>query len=144
MLLIFCTTNKVRKILYLRNIATITYCQLWTKHTIACQTGWHEFHKWLSTSDFSKTKRKYKVKVPIVEEVLKTSNSSRRTDAFVLPLSLEDKATIAGTSAILTEFETEFLPYDTLNGQFNLNQARSWFEYMMSHSKHLDDMANFE
>ena len=114
-----------------------------------------EFDKWLSTSDFSKTKRKYKIKVPSVEEILDTSNSVRKTDVFVLPLSLEDNATIAGTSAILTEFEKEFclhsteknpqfLPYDTLNGQFDLSQARSRFEYMMSHDKHLDDTTNFE
>lgn len=78
-----------------------------------------------------------------------------KTDAFVLPLSLEDNATIAGTSAILTEFEKEFclhsteknpefLPYDTMNGLFDLSQARSRFEYVISHSKHLDDMTNQE
>lgn len=43
-----------------------------------------------------------------------------------------------------TEKNPEFLPYDTLNGLFDLNQARSRFEYMISHSKHLDDMTNFE
>ena len=68
-----------------------------------------EFDKWLSTSDFSKTKRKYKIKVPSVEEILDTSNSVRKTDVFVLPLSLEDNATIAGTSAVLTEFKKNFV-----------------------------------
>ena len=36
------------------------------------------------------------------------------------------------------------MPYDTLNGQFDISQARSRFEYMKSHSKHLDDMTNLE
>ena len=42
------------------------------------------------------------------------------------------------------EKSPESLPYDTLNRQFDMSQARSWFEYMVSHSKHLDDMTNLE
>lgn len=91
----------------------------------------------------------------MVEEILDTKNSLRKTDAFVLPLSLEDNATITGTSAILKDFESEFnlhspfkksefLPYDNLNGSFDVNLARSRFEYIISQSKHLSNMANFE
>ena len=66
-------------------------------------------------------------------------NCCTKTNAFVLPLSLEDIATISGTSAILQEIETEFklnsadkgaefLPYDMLNGCFDVDLARSRFE----------------
>ena len=51
---------------------------------------------------------------------------------------------MSGTSAILQEIETEyklysgdksteFLPYDTLNGCFDVDLARSRFEYICFH-----------
>ena len=113
-----------------------------------------EFNSWLSSSDFSKTKKRYKLNVPKLEEIIDTTNSSRKTAAFVLPLSLEDNSTITGTSAILKEFETEFqlhsgsqnpefLPFDTLNKTFDVDTARSRYECMKSQSKHVSNMANF-
>ena len=82
-------------------------------------------------------------------------NSCTKTNAFVLPLALKDNATISGTSAILQEIETEFklysadkdtefLPYDMLNGCFHIDLAHSRFEYINSQMKHFSDMANFE
>ena len=113
-----------------------------------------DFNTWLSSSDFSKPKKRYKLNVPKLEEIIETTNSSRKTVAFVLPLSLEDNSTITGTSAILKEFETEFklhsasqdpefLPFDTLNKTFDVNTARSRYECMKSQSKHVSNMANF-
>ncbi len=83
------------------------------------------------------------------------TNSLRKTAAFVLPLKLEDNATIAETSSILKEFETdfelhsslqnpEFLPYDTLTKSFDVNTARSRYECMNTQSKHICNMNNFE
>ena len=112
-----------------------------------------EFNKWISSSNFSKPKKRYKLNVPKVEEIMDTANNSRKTAAFVLPFSLEDNATITGTFAILKEFETEFklhtasqapefLPYDSLNKAFDVTIARSRYEYMKSQSKHVGDMAD--
>ena len=49
-----------------------------------------ECNKWMSTHDFTKRKRKtkYKVKIPTTENLLDMRNSSTKTNAFVLPLSL--------------------------------------------------------
>ena len=113
-----------------------------------------EFNAWISSSDFSKPKKRYKLHVPQLEEIIDMTHSSRKTTTYVLPLSLEDNATIAGTSAILQQFETEFglysslkspefLPYDTLKKYFDVDTARSRYECMASHSKHTCDMANF-
>ena len=114
-----------------------------------------EFNAWISASNFSKPKKIYKIHVPTAEGIIDMTNSSRKTAAFVLPLSLEDNATIAGTSSILKEFETdfelhsapqnpEFLPYDTLTKSFDVNTARSCYECMNTQSKHICDMNNFE
>ena len=67
-----------------------------------------EFNAWISASNFSKPKKRYKIHVPTVEDIIDMTNNWRKTAAFVLPLSLEDNATIAGTSSILKEFETDF------------------------------------
>ena len=72
---------------------------------------------------------------------------------FVLPLSLEDNATITGTSAMLKEFETEFklhtapqtpefFSYDSLKKTFDVMTARSQYECMKFQSKHVGDMAH--
>ena len=91
-----------------------------------------EIDHWLAKSDFSRPKtKKYKLKIPNLEDIIDMKNSLRKTDVVVLPLSLEDNATIAGTTAILEEFETDFsshsegkihemLPYDTLNEGFDV------------------------
>ena len=113
-----------------------------------------EFNKWMSKQDFTKRKTKYKIKIQTTEDLLDTTNSCTKTNAFVLPLSLEDNATISGTSAILQEIEAEFelhsadkgaefLPYDTLNGCFDVDLARSRFEHINSLAKHFSDMAKF-
>ena len=108
----------------------------------------------MSKQDFTKRKTKYKIKTQTTEDLLDTTNSCTKTNAFVLPLSLEDNATISGTSAILQEIEAEFelhsadkgaefLPYDTLNGCFDVDLARSRFEHINSQVKHFSDMAKF-
>ena len=45
-----------------------------------------DFNTWLSSSDFSKPKKRYKLNVPKLEGIIDTTNSSRKTAAFVLPL----------------------------------------------------------
>ena len=83
------------------------------------------------------------------------SNSERKTKAFVLPLSIEDNATIAGTASILDDFAIEFdlpsahtnpelLLHDNVKGSFDVNLARSRFEYMNSQHKHQSYMSDLE
>ena len=114
-----------------------------------------EFNRWLSTHDFARGATKYKIKIPATENLVYMEISCTKTNAFVLPLSLENNATISSTSAILQEIETEFklyssdkgtefLPYDMLNGRFDVELARSRFEYINSQIKHFSDMTNFE
>ena len=63
-----------------------------------------------------------------------TNNAKRKTEVFVLPLSIEDNATITGTAAILDDFASEFnLPsslknpelflFDSIKASFDLNLA---------------------
>jgi hypothetical protein len=54
-----------------------------------------EFTTWISAFDFSKPKKRYKIHVPMVEGIIDMTNSLRKMATFVLPLSLEDNATIA-------------------------------------------------
>ena len=58
-----------------------------------------EFNKWLADGDFEKTKRKFKIKYEDTQALLNCS--TQRTNVFVLPLSLEDNSTIAGTASLL-------------------------------------------
>ena len=77
-----------------------------------------------------------------------TSKSARKSDTTILPLSLENNSTLAGTCAILDQFGKEFsipstsgsqkLPFDTHSKMFCLKQAREHVEFimMMDHHEH--------
>jgi hypothetical protein len=63
-----------------------------------------------------------------------SSQSSRKTDTIILPISLENNSTLAGTCAILDQFSKEFsipttehserLPFDKNTKTFSLKEAR--------------------
>ena len=76
-------------------------------------------------------------------------------DADVLPLSLEDNSTIAGTLNILTEMQNhfrlpsdepgpEYLPLDTRKMSFHLKTAREHYELLTMQKNHLIYMQEFE
>ena len=90
-----------------------------------------------------------------MDTILNMSNSERKTKAFVLPLSIEDNATIAGTASLLDDLAIEFdlpsahtnpelLLYDNVKGSFDVNLARSRFEYLNSQHKQQSYMSDLE
>ena len=94
-----------------------------------------EFNKRLSESDFSKPKKPKK--------------------NFVLPLSIEDNATIAGTSSILDNFVLEYdlpsstnnperLLFDNLKHTFDIQLALSRYEYLNTRYNHESYIADLE
>jgi hypothetical protein len=68
----------------------------------------------------------------------------------VLPLSLENNATITGTASVLEEFGKEFnipcnharvvLPYDERMKTFNIDDARKHHEFLYLLQEHKKDM----
>ena len=73
----------------------------------------------------------------------------------ILPLSLEDNSTIAGTATILDDWanifslsfssdKTTFIPSDVVRGNFDIQLARSRVEYLNSKFRHQNYMADHE
>ena len=98
-----------------------------------------EFNRWLSTHDFTRGATKYKIKIPATENLLDIKNSCTKTNAFVLPQEIEREFKLYSADK-----GTEFLPYNMLNGCFDVELARSRFEYINSQMKHFSDMTSFE
>lgn len=85
------------------------------------------------------------LKIPEDASYIDLSQSSRKTKTVILPLSLENNSTLAGTCVILDQFAKEFsvssteqsekLPFDTTSKTFCLKQARehAQFTIMMQH-----------
>ena len=91
----------------------------------------------------------FKFKKPVLQnQVLKTS------DTLILPLSLENNATITGTASILEEFGKEFLipcnhskvvlPYDDKLKTFDINAARKHHEFLYLLQEHKKEMQQLE
>ena len=88
------------------------------------------------------------LKISADSSYVDTSQSARKSDTTILPLSLENNSTLAGTCAILDQFGKEFsipstggsqkLPFDTHSKMFCLKQAREYVEFimMMDHHEH--------
>ena len=108
-----------------------------------------EFMTWLKKQDLnanSLSNRKY------VMNCFPTSTKSGTdcTKTLVLPLSLENNATITGTASVLEEFGKEFnipcnharvvLPYDERTKTFNINDARKHHEFLYLLQGHKKDM----
>ena len=88
------------------------------------------------------------LKISADSSYVDTSQSARKSDTTILPLSLENNSTLPGTCAILDQFGKEFsipstggsqkLPFDTHSKTFCLKQAREHVEFimMMDHHEH--------
>ena len=74
---------------------------------------------------------------------------------FYYALSLEDNSAIFGTISILNSLSTQFnlpsdtkntehIPFDCVNGNFDISSARSHFELILSQRNHAETMKNRE
>ena len=114
-----------------------------------------DLNSWLKEQDFTKVpKPKYNVKVLADNELCTHRQMVKKTETVILPLSLENNATLTGTAEILEEFGQEFsipcphntgyLPYDVKGNRFDIASARKHFEFMDSIMLHREEMAEFE
>ena len=98
-----------------------------------------ECNQLLSNADYC-AQQNVKISIPSIEGIADTSMSTVKTDIQILPLSVENNATLTGTSAILDQFVEEFalsnkvdkletLPFDKRNGSFSLKKAREHVEF---------------
>ena len=110
--------------------------------------------QWLSKATLSDEKQKrFVLKVP--PRVVTDRNKGRKSNVHVLPLSLEDNSTIAGSMNILQQFANEFnlpdyenipeqIPFDNLQKKFDIKKARAHFELLVSQHNHQDHMGDLE
>ena len=104
-----------------------------------------EFHTWLKTCNLQESNSQYKLK----KSALKRTHQGA-TKTIVLPLSIENIATITGTSAILEHFGQEFnipcahekvvLPSDEFKKSFDIAAARRHREFLYSLQEHKEEM----
>ena len=111
-----------------------------------------ECNQWLSNADYC-VQQNVKISIPSIEGIADTSMSTVKTDIHILPLCLENNATLTGTSAILNQFVEEFtlsnkvdkletLPFDKKNGSFSLKKAREHVEFLTMLFQHRDEMSD--
>ena len=111
-----------------------------------------ECNQWLSHADYC-VQQNVKISIPSIESIADTSMSTVKTDIHILPLSLENNATLTGTSAILDQFAEEFtlfnkvdkletLPFDKKNRTFSLKKAREHVEFLTMLFQHRDEMCD--
>ncbi len=103
-----------------------------------------EFHAWLKTC-LQTSNINYKL-----QRSAPKSKHQAATQTIVLPLSLENNATITGTAAVLEHFGQEFampcdhekvvLPYDESKKTFNIAAARKHHEFLYSLQEHKEEM----
>ena len=72
-----------------------------------CDMTETECNQWLSNADYC-IQQNVKISIPSIESISDTSMSTVKTDVHILPLSLENNATLTGTSSILDQFAKEF------------------------------------
>ena len=118
----------------------------------------NDFNKWLSTKAYEADNDDpiVKINLPDNKELLINDESvgKEKTKTRILPLSLENNATIAGTAAILKDIantfqipceeKTEYIPFDVHSKKFSIKHAREHFEFMRIIHEHTDEMAEFE
>ena len=95
----------------------------------------------LQSSENAQRKPKYNIEISKDENLLKPT-ANLKSDVYILPLSLEDNSTIFGTISILNSLRTQFslpsdtkntehIPFDCVNGNFDISYARSHFELIL-------------
>jgi NAD kinase len=99
-----------------------------------------DFDHWLKNINFSEsTTTDYDIVIPSLS--IKSNPNCIKSDTLILPLSLEDNSTTAGTAEIMGEFGKEFgisfdhakvyLPFDDRNNEFHLNAAREHHVFIL-------------
>ena len=112
-----------------------------------------EFDEWLKNTDFSKSKINFMIDIPEVTSIIRSCHA--KTDIHILPLSLEDNSTIAGTASIFDDWiktfnlpssddKTSFISFDFKRGSLDIQLARSRVEYLNSKYRHQSYMAVHE
>lgn len=92
-----------------------------------------DMNNWLRAQDFTKVPtQKFKIKPPD-NHTFCLRKQTGQTETIILPLSLENNATLTGTAEILEEFGHEFgipcthvtsyLPYDNKKNKFDIESA---------------------
>lgn len=91
---------------------------------------------------------KYKINIPKLTTVL-PETTSRKTETFILPLSVEDNSTLAGQAVCLEEIAAELsiplkepvtgISFDEKKKSFHLSQARERYEFELVLKKHKDN-----
>ena len=110
-----------------------------------------ERNHWLSNADYC-VQQNVKISIPGIEGIADTSMSTVKTDIHILPLSLENNATLTGTSAILDQFAEELtlsnkvdklekLPFDKKMGVLASKKAREHVEFITMLFQHRDQMS---
>lgn len=108
----------------------------------------------LQSSENVERKPKYNIEISKDENLLKPT-ANLKSDVHILPLSVEDNSTIFGTISILNSLSTQFnllsdtkntehIPFDCGNGNFDISSARSHFELILSQRNHAETMKNRE
>lgn len=114
-----------------------------TYKTLTCE----EVDRFLNQLDIEKCLKngKYKINVPNLTTVL-PETTSRKTETFILPLSVEDNSTLVGQAVCLEEIAAELsipinepataISFDDKTKSFHLSQARERFEFELLLKKH--------
>ncbi len=101
----------------------------------------------LKTGEFeTNSASKYNITVPKEADIL-TSTHGVKSNVHILPLSLEDNSTILGTMSILDKLtdqfklpsekkDAQYVPFDSVNNNFDVVTARSHFELLLSQRVH--------
>ena len=109
-----------------------------------------EFQAWLKKQILSESHlQKYKL-----QKTLPRKKNEGPTKTIILPLSIENNATITGTAAVLEHFGQEFeipcthskvvLPYDEILKTFNIEAAREHHEFLYLLQEHKNGMIQLE
>ncbi len=116
-----------------------------------------EFNTWLSTvnfEEFEKSPKPYRIsEVPLLD-VFTLRSVVKQSDTLILPLSIENNATLPGSASILEDFAKDFgvpcihkaevLEFDEARKKFDLVGARCHFQFMKILHHHRDEMAQLE
>lgn len=118
-----------------------------------------EFNRWLNTIDFtefdkSSVPKPYRIIDVPRSEVFTLRSKVKQSDTLILPLSIENNATLPGTASILEDLAKQFgipcihkaevLDFDEAKKTFDLVGARCHFEFMKVLHHHRDEMAQLE
>ncbi|KAJ7374197.1 hypothetical protein OS493_007270 [Desmophyllum pertusum] len=109
-----------------------------------------EFQAWLKGQNLSEsTLQKYKIQKTVPKE-----GNKAPTKTIILPLSIENNATITGIAAVLEQFGQEFkipcthskvvLPYDESLKTFNIEAARKHHKFLYLLQEQKNEMIQLE